>query len=120
MGNNMATIIYPPGGTIDPDEPKKLPCSNPIDCEPINSMIANAPVGSAYRWNEAWLSWSYDAFTHRTQPDPGAIIGVAGYTRDMHRAWVATMNPQLGMGTYPLSHAPPPFDPNVVQVYQSA
>lgn len=111
-------IIYPPGGTIDPDEPKKLPCSNPADCDAIDSMIAAAPVGSAYRWTESWLGWSYDTFTHRTAPDPGAEVGVAGYTRDMHRAWVATMNPQLGYPTSTLAHPPPPFDPNRTTVYQ--
>lgn len=111
-------IKLPPGGTIDPDEPKKLPCSNPADCAVIDSMIAAQPVGSAYRWNPSWLEWSYDAFTHRTEPDPGAIIGVAGYTQDMHRAWVATMNPQLGYPTSPLAHAPPPFDFNVTAIYE--
>lgn len=103
----------------DPEEPAKLPCPSIPLCLDIDEMIASAPSGSAYRWDPAWLNWRYDVFTNRTEPDPGAEVHVAGYTRDMHRAWVSTMNPQFGRGSFSLSHPPPPFDANRTTTYQS-
>lgn len=98
------------------DEPTALPCSNPAECQAIEEMIARATVDSPYHYDPAWATWVYDVFTHNTQIDAGTIIRVAGYTRDMHRAWVATQRPDLGLGTYPLAHPGPKWDGNLVQV----
>lgn len=91
---------------MPPDEPVRLPCSNPIECQAAKNMVAS----------NRWMEWRYLA--SKTFPGSTGNVTIAGYDHELFLAYVAGA---------PGSHPPPPRypyrsgdkPPNAVTVYTS-
>jgi len=70
-------MIIPPGGQTPPDEPTRLPCSNPVDCAEADEMIARC------RGPE----WHYVGWCMSTLHPPDATRTINGYHQDHYNAW---------------------------------
>jgi len=115
-------IVLPPGGTVSPEEPHKLPCANIEDCKPIRDAIAARPNQTerdywTNYWQPSHLEWVYDVWTNRTGDRAGEIVRVIGYTQDMANAWIALiLNVNVGVDLS-LAHPRPNDDSNIVTVF---
>lgn len=104
-------IVIPPNAITPPDEPAKLPISNPVELEELKQMIAE----------NHWQQWIYDgACFYSKNPDGTAkITRVNGITPEMLKARIAGV-----IGAWPLpaqyvSGVWPPAKPvNCVAVIQ--
>ncbi|TXH54351.1 MAG: hypothetical protein E6Q97_11150 [Desulfurellales bacterium] len=80
-----AVIPDGPNPTIDPDEPKKLPCSNPAECAILDQIVAR----------NRWAEWHCAVYRRSGN---GEIVIMAGYNRENLKAW---------MEGHPEAHPPP-------------
>ena len=86
-------IIIPAGGTVSPDEPAQIPCSNPPECEVYDEQVART-LG--------WDKWEYTCYS-LDPATPDKILHVNGYETKWYRAHTA--NPRSS-----LAHGPPEWE----------
>lgn len=86
-GQIALEAVIPPGPnpTIDPNEPASIPCSNPIECAILESMVAR----------NRYAEWHCSVYS---RTGDGSRKRIAGYTKGHLKAF---------LDGAPLAHPPP-------------